>query len=67
MVFINLKKLFDRVPREIVWWVLKEKNGIYIDLVEDIYDRMTTIIKTTSRETNNCSITLVIQQGSALS
>ena len=24
MVFVNLKKVFDRVPRDVVWWTLHQ-------------------------------------------
>ena len=36
MVFINLKKAYDRVPREIIWWVLKKKEVTkrYIELLK---------------------------------
>ena len=49
MVFIDLEKTYDRVPRKVIWQVL-EKKGVtkrYIELVKDIYDGAITSIKTT--------------------
>ncbi|MES8240489.1 hypothetical protein U6Z18_12215, partial [Cutibacterium acnes] len=48
MVFIDLEKTYDRIPREIIWWVL-DKKGVpsrYIDIVKDMYDRAIASVRT---------------------
>ena len=69
MVFIDLEKAYDRVPREVMWWVLEKKHvsSIYIDMIKDMYDRVTTRVKTTEGETKPFPVTTGLHQGSALS
>jgi len=40
MIFINLEKSYDKVPRELLWWTLMKK-GVpikYIDIIKHMYD-----------------------------
>ena len=40
MVFIDLKKAYDKVSREALWWTLIKK-GVpikYIDIINNMYD-----------------------------
>ncbi|CAL5426828.1 unnamed protein product [Camellia sinensis] len=39
MVFINLEKAYDRVPWDIIWWVLEKKwvTKGYINVIRDMY------------------------------
>ena len=39
MIFIDLEKAYDRVPREVMWWVL-EKNGVPLKYIKLIRIRM---------------------------
>jgi hypothetical protein len=44
MVFIDLKKAYDKVHRNIMWWALhKHKVSTnYINLIKDMYDNVVT-------------------------
>ena len=69
MISIDLEKAYDRVHREVIWWVLEKKRVTkrYIELVKDTYDRAIIIVKTTIGETSEFPITVGLHQGSALS
>ena len=47
MVFIDLEKAYDRVPREVLKWALmrKEVPKKYINLIQDMYDSSSTSVK----------------------
>ncbi|CAL5326839.1 unnamed protein product [Camellia sinensis] len=69
MVFIDLEKAYDRVPRDIIWWAL-EKKGVtkgYIDVIRDMYEGVVTNIRSPAGETNEFPITVGLHQGSTLS
>ena len=47
MAFIDLEKAFDRVPREVIWWALRE-SGVeegMISVIKSMYDGATTAVK----------------------
>jgi hypothetical protein len=46
IVFIDLEKKYDKVPRNAMWWTLqKHKASIkYIILVKDMYDNVVTSV-----------------------
>jgi hypothetical protein len=48
MIFIDLEKVYDKVPRNIMWWDLqKHKVSIkYIILIKDMYDNVVTSVRT---------------------
>ena len=64
MIFIDLEKAYDRVPREVIWWVLEKKRVTkrYIELVKDMYDRAIIIVKTALEETSEFSINVGLPQ-----
>ncbi|KAL5193749.1 LINE-1 retrotransposable element ORF2 protein [Glycine soja] len=69
LIFIDLEKAYDRVPREILWKAL-EKKGVrvtYIRTIQDMYDRVSTSVRTQGGESDDFPITIGLHQGSTLS
>ena len=44
MAFLDLEKAFDRVPREVVWWALRQMDvdGWLINAVKSMYKNAKT-------------------------
>ena len=67
MVFIDLEKDYDKVPRETLWWTLMKK-GVpikYIDIINDMCEGVVVNVRTYEGITSNFSITIGLHQGSA--
>jgi hypothetical protein len=69
MIFIDLEKAYDKVPRNVMWWALQKHkvSSKYITLIKDMYDNVVTIVRTSDRDTNDFPINIGLHQGSALS
>ena len=68
-MFIDLEKAYDNIPRSIVWDSLKNRviSRRYIELIQDMYDRVSTNIHTPVDMTESFPIKVGLHQGSALS
>ena len=69
MVFIDLEKAYDKIPRNVMWWAL-EKHKVptkYVALIKDMYNKVVTSVRTNDGDTSDFSINIGLHQRSALS
>ena len=68
MIFVDLEKAYDRVPRDIIWWALRRKNvgEEYIKVIQDMYDGCTPSVRTLIGSTESFEVKVGLHQGSAL-
>jgi len=69
MVFIDLEKAYDRVPRQGVWRRFRER-GVqekYVRMIQECYKDVTTIVRSTVGMTEHFKVKVGLHQGSALS
>jgi Reverse transcriptase (RNA-dependent DNA polymerase) len=69
MIFIDLEKAYDKIPRNIMWWALRRKlvPTKYVTLIKDMYTNIMTCVKVCDDESDTFSIKIGLHQGSALS
>ena len=69
LVFVDLEKAFDRVPRKVIWWamrVVKIPEWI-ITLVKAMYDNARSRVKVDCEYSDVFSVNVGVHQGSVLS
>ena len=69
MVFVDLEKAHDRVPRELIWWSLRKKivSEAYIKIIQDMYEDCQTQVMTREGNTEYFNVKVGLHQGSAIS
>jgi len=65
MVFIDLKKAYNRIPREVLWRCLKNKgvSPVYMRLHKDMYEVGGTSVRTLGGVTNDFYIGMGLHHG----
>ena len=69
MAFVDLKKAFDCVPRDVIWWAMC-KLGIdewLVRLVQSIYKDVRSRIRVGDRYSKEFGVGVVVHLGSVLS
>jgi hypothetical protein len=48
IIFIDLEKAYDKVPRNVMWWDLQKHkvSSKYITLIKYMYDNVVTSVRT---------------------
>ena len=69
MALIDLEKAYDKLSREVLWWILMKKRVPikYIDIINDMFNGVMANVRTSEGITNNFSIITRLYKGSALS
>ena len=69
MVFVDLEKAYDTVPREVLWRCMRKQNipEGYIILVQDMYRGATTRVKSKRGMSEHFEVGIGLHQVSALS
>lgn len=69
LIFIDLEKAFNRVPRSLVWQALRAQKipESYISIIRDMYTTSRTQIKSPAGLSQPFHVNVGIRQGSALS
>jgi hypothetical protein len=69
MAFVDLEKAFDRVPREVLWWSLRQVkvDEWLVKVIMSMYDNVTTAVKVNDKTSEEFEVKVGVHQGSVLS
>lgn len=69
MVFIDLEKAYDSIPRDVIWRSLVERrvSSLYVRAIQDMYSQARTCVRTPVGDTRYFPVEIGLHQGSALS
>ena len=62
MVFIDLEKAYDKIPRNVIWWAL-DKHKVptkYVGLIKDMYNNVVTSVRTSDGDTDDFPIRITL-------
>jgi Reverse transcriptase (RNA-dependent DNA polymerase) len=68
MIFIDLEKACDKIPKNIMWWTLEKKRvpTEYVTVIKDMYKNVVTCVRACDGNSDIFSIKIGLHQGSAL-
>ena len=58
MVFIDLEKFYEKIPRNVMWWAL-DKHKVptkYVGLIKDMYNNVVTSVRTSDGDTDDSRV-----------
>ena len=69
MVFVDLEKVYDSLPSELIWYSLRRKgvSEAYINIIRGIYYRCKASVMTSGGNIKEIDIEVVLHQGSTIS
>lgn len=69
IVFLDLEKAFDRLPRDLIWLALRwhEVPEMIIDIFKDMYNNTSTMIRCTAGLSTSFPCTIGVHQGACSS
>ena len=69
MVFVDLEKAFDRVSREVIWWLLRRKGVLEreIKAIMEMYTNIETSVKVEYARSESFDVKVGVHQGSIVS
>ena len=69
MVFVDLEKAYDNVPRDLIWWAMRKRSvpEAYVKVIQDMYRGTKTRVKKRCGRTEYFEVKVGLHQGSALS
>ena len=62
MAFIDIEKVYDRVPKEVLW-SYSEKKGVPLDILEIFYKKAKTRVRSLGGDTKDFYIDIGLHQG----
>ena len=69
LVFVDLEKAFDQVPRKVIWWALKRKGVLEREIraIVKMYNCVETAVRMEDRRSKWFEVKVGVHQGSVLS